>query len=1302
MEAADDTPRVSVDETSSSSSGFADLGCGELPPSDLEQVGSGRAGLLGPTAVKIVRSVAQGSRSEEQVRQISRLLTLKGGSLAGFSRDVLETVCQQVSYKAVSRGSTLFSRGEEPSCVFIIATGRVSTFASEREDEKLDGKCKSGQLPFSVEAALELEQGGPALRLSGISPRKKGAHQRLPSKELPSERTPKMSCVDSDGSSPMFKRRTIMSNAARTAHMLARLTIDGKAHSLPTRAIQSLASADLTSRTPRPCSRDKLSDGTGRPLQAPLFDYIHSLADQGVSGDSEPQVTYLEAFSGFGSRLEGALKVIHAGGKPPQGMPKKPKPKSRPTISVHEPVQPDDADASDVQSPKGRAGALSFAASPEMLVFPVHTGRKSCDSSSASSSDSAEESSPVVAELQSGDVLGLRACCEGSRHTVTAISTDHCELLLIDRQVLRQAVSKELTERAAERSSALAKHFPVLRTLEKEKMERVMQLFRSSKHRRGTVLCWEGETRVTGAEDDRIQFILEGHARALRSFPSVDPLEAGGKRGPPKVKRHDGVPVRDAGTVLPGHIVNFTSQLLGGPEPLTVIIESAEAVVLSAPHGDLARVAGATVLEALRATAEDLAKWHSARMEHAAKSAVDPGLVAFRPDTSAKMSLEERAEAEGTAPGEDVLPVSLRGTAEELAAILKPQNLVADVAEGAVQEGSCGPVRRVALRDNGGAPPRRKKGRILPPKPVGDLNRWYTGDDDCAVVKTLAIPAHAHALGVRDDTSTRKERLPRAAATSRPPSVADTIWWPSESPCFGMTGTTDHVGLFKESDNLPRSRPNELPDSHWNATPSLVGYVAHCRAHSRGALSAAPRLEMRGDKGTCVLAVGAIDPPSIAALHCCSAAPEATLRRPRTLFPKSRRAASASGPTGSAAAAAPDVEEDADSQTGRPSTAPATTTATAACDELWPIALQPPSSAASSQLPRLPDVHAGGRGGRRSNKSNDSDDSITQKSGSAAVAGGEEGVGTAARRTESMGPVASPTPLPVDLEAASRCSEDYGAGLSDLVIGSGLQGGRHRWLLGSPPAPPPLQAQLDGFVSAIGLVEVLAPSPSPRRANVPTSPSPATTIAGGIGTMAAADVTTGRLSGEGSPPPLLEPPGNVNNNSVETSGTAAAPVEAEDDDDDMEAPHTMAQASVGADVSTMVDENSMWDQMQSMLSTMVNDRESACASREDSRQAMAAFAPRAPSTGGPRVFRRGGHGRGFGCRDRPAPARLASSGFGGASSRFTSRAARPGRDLRAMAEESLCTASPLLVNSIDKFLVKPPKPGVARAIGTAG
>lgn len=211
----------------------------------------------------------------------------------------------------------------------------------------------------------------------------------------------------------------------------------------------------------------------------------------------------------------------------------------------------------------------------------------------------------VVSEekASSGAILAAAACMAGTSHKWSAVAGENCQLLVMNSKFLGRAIKKELKRRRSERQQMLLNALGgPLKTLEEEKLLTLATAARTILYRRGEVLCQEGEMRAA-ASQSRLLVLMLGEARCLR----ID--EKAPKRALGLSQSRRMAAMQSAGTLLPGHAVNAASIMAEEPEPFTVVIDTVEALVLTLPFSDLARMMSVQMMEQLKVTASERSAW---------------------------------------------------------------------------------------------------------------------------------------------------------------------------------------------------------------------------------------------------------------------------------------------------------------------------------------------------------------------------------------------------------------------------------------------------------------------------------------------------------------------------------------------------------------------------------------------------------------------------------------------------------------------------------------------------------------------
>eukprot|EP00913_Durusdinium_trenchii_P025835 g24247.t1 len=208
--------------------------------------------------------------------------------------------------------------------------------------------------------------------------------------------------------------------------------------------------------------------------------------------------------------------------------------------------------------------------------------------------------SPLVVgeeEAFAGSILAAATCMAGSTHKWRAIAGENCQLLVMNSKCLGRAIKKELKRRHTEREKHLLNALGgPIKGLENEKLHALAVGAKTVLYRRGEVLCGEGETRTPKS---RLQVLMHGEVRCVRSGEKA--------KGTSIRQRRDAM--HSAGTLLPGQAVNAASILADEPEPFAVVVDSAEALVISLTAAELARVVSMPVMEQLKVMNLERLQW---------------------------------------------------------------------------------------------------------------------------------------------------------------------------------------------------------------------------------------------------------------------------------------------------------------------------------------------------------------------------------------------------------------------------------------------------------------------------------------------------------------------------------------------------------------------------------------------------------------------------------------------------------------------------------------------------------------------
>lgn len=252
---------------------------------------------------------------------------------------------------------------------------------------------------------------------------------------------------------------------------------------------------------------------------------------------------------------------------------------------------------------------MESVAAPEEVDFPGEVPPRAAEPTVTLP---AQRQKVVVSEekASSGAILAAAACMAGTTHKWSAVAGENCQLLVMSSKFLGRAIKKELKRRRSERQQMLLNALGgPLKTFEEEKLLTLATAARTILYRRGEVLCQEGEMRAAPSQS-RLLVLMLGEARCLKTD------EKAPKRALGLSQSRRMAAMQSAGTLLPGHAVNAASMLAEEPEPFTVVIDTVEALVLSLPFSDLARMMSVQMMEQLKVKASERLAWR--RSQHGA------------------------------------------------------------------------------------------------------------------------------------------------------------------------------------------------------------------------------------------------------------------------------------------------------------------------------------------------------------------------------------------------------------------------------------------------------------------------------------------------------------------------------------------------------------------------------------------------------------------------------------------------------------------------------------------------------------
>lgn len=636
------------------------------------------------TAARAGKEQDPGERSDGAVAQILQYVRLCGSFFTNFSEEVLEEICQTLEYRTAQAGDVLIRDGAAADEMIWLLAGRVKVSRTDFSDDSgpwSGGRNSTLSCPEEDKAGEdELESSAPPRRDSRF-PTWKSAVKSINSSKSTDKRvsSPAVGEVETGsrrrqglaGSAMMTKIGKLLSAPKHRTTFL----VEQNEVPQPQRTLRPSQMTRTDSVKPDATLHNRLSKPVmdlicvlaenGPDIQDPnstsnsFFNFGASLKSTGSALASSvktknisvevPYIPFGKVFDEFGERVQEELVRRGVASpssqqEPMKSSPGSPKgsekakgksfsdvvrevvvnaPHDRSSSSPTKGGGPDSIRCSHSGKHSSRAGgqasSTEASAPGSASIISKQKSQMSIDMHKAAEADASTNLTTTI--VRAGQMLGVRACLQNQPHDATAVALEPCELFVLHVDDVRMFVEAERRERRAQRELAVLNAGSALRTLDGDKLERLAECFKSSKHRRGTVLAYEGEDRAGHSDNDRLQIIADGHARAVRA-QSETGRSQDFSHSPGRMKTASAsvtLKFQEVGTVGRGHIINGTSQLLGKPEPFTVIVESAEMTVVSAARTDLARFAGLGVLDGLRSAAEDLGNWHLQRTDNLQK-----------------------------------------------------------------------------------------------------------------------------------------------------------------------------------------------------------------------------------------------------------------------------------------------------------------------------------------------------------------------------------------------------------------------------------------------------------------------------------------------------------------------------------------------------------------------------------------------------------------------------------------------------------------------------------------------------------
>lgn len=484
----------------------------------------------------------------------------RGTLFWNFAEAIQEDACQNLALRYLCPGETIFQEGHKCEDVFIVLTGFVQ-LQLLRDESDLGLESQRPKVPVNEMVALE--------------------GQVFPTRPTNcdfafDEKTTSVAAVASN------QRTTLRLFRGRTTMGLPRINTPDSPVS--PRATQNNSIVFKPMKTPRVVSPKRALRRDDRLLR-PVADVIQALAAAAAIGDVDELMPNLRP--NFQQRWQHFQEQVHGKMDTAASHPRR--------LSVRlEPLPGRSTGASgsdDVENEEEKDQVEDDNSEPPALP--------------------AERRKVVVAEEQvsCGTILGAAACMAGSNHNWRAIAGRNCQVLVMNSKYLGRSINKELIRRRSERQQMLLNALGgPLKTLDEEKLQNLATAARTILYRRGEVLCHEGELRSPQLSQSRLQVLMLGEARCLRTE------EKASKRAGFQLGSRWMAAMQSAGTLLPGHAVNGASILADEPEPFTVVINSAEVLVMSLAVSDLARVMSLPLMEQLKATALERLAWRKGRV----------------------------------------------------------------------------------------------------------------------------------------------------------------------------------------------------------------------------------------------------------------------------------------------------------------------------------------------------------------------------------------------------------------------------------------------------------------------------------------------------------------------------------------------------------------------------------------------------------------------------------------------------------------------------------------------------------------
>eukprot|EP00928_Gymnodinium_smaydae_P054293 TRINITY_DN38099_c0_g1_i1.p1 TRINITY_DN38099_c0_g1~~TRINITY_DN38099_c0_g1_i1.p1 ORF type:complete len:1238 (+),score=118.50 TRINITY_DN38099_c0_g1_i1:25-3714(+) len=554
---------------------------------------------LGVEAVKAAKSIPPGARTPEALDTLGKLVRASERFFTELSKECVEDLCQNLEYVQASAGTALSSEGSSPTYLHVIAVGQVRLARYAQDDRCTDLSDDGVKPPEQSYTFLDLEEVGaesidPVARPTRVSRifRRHSAIARKPCETI-SKVQPTTTRRAEDARSEEIPVRERIAAACRSA---GKSTESRAVADLFTTARSSGADENTKART------SQLGRIGGRvsklQLQADVMERRKSEIE-GICRSNRldrPMREFLAMLVGEDPLSLGESVV------------------SSPSCSAAASEVQNLASATSSSGTKMFAARGSFSSLAEEPAIVEEDGIEEALEDPDVAIEQQRE--PLATTLLGmGRFLGLHAILEGLTYDAVASAVSDCELLRISVGTLLEIFARERRRRAREREQIFSKMSGSDR--EQTRLNKGATFFQSARHRRGTVLCMQGDVREPGSESDRLLVLVSGRARAVREYrPPASSKPQKSRLSTLKLGCNPrSVTQRDVAYISPGGAINDISQVLGREEPCTIIVESAEAVVMSVANADYCKYVTSGAAEALRITAEQWLAYVLERIE---------------------------------------------------------------------------------------------------------------------------------------------------------------------------------------------------------------------------------------------------------------------------------------------------------------------------------------------------------------------------------------------------------------------------------------------------------------------------------------------------------------------------------------------------------------------------------------------------------------------------------------------------------------------------------------------------------------